>query len=78
MILKTYAIKDEHNGYATPIPFPNDETAKRYFREMQQENITIRYTPEDFSIWRLGTFNTETGETQNNVTLLERGQKIEK
>lgn len=73
MIINIYAIKDELNGFTTAIPFPNDETAKRYFREQKKENLSVKITPEDYSIWKLGEFDNETGETKNNVQLLERG-----
>lgn len=73
MTLPMYAIKDELNGFAPPIPMANDDVAKRYFREMLQGNSTMKIEPKDFSIWAIGSFDTETGETENNVILLERG-----
>lgn len=73
MMQKMYSVKDELNGFTPAIPFPSDEVAKRYFREMKEGNFTIKTTPGDFSIWYLGEFNTETGETSNQITLLERG-----
>ena len=73
MTLKMYAIKDELNGFAPPIPMANVEVAKRYFREMLQGNNTMKIEPKDFSIWAMGTFNTETGEMTTEVNLLERG-----
>lgn len=76
LILKLYAIKDELNGFAPPIPFNNDEIAKRYFKEMCQENITIRISPKDFSIWKVGEYETTNGKLKSNVepTLIERGE----
>lgn len=78
MKMKMYSIKDELNGYTTPIPIPGDDIAKRYFKEQVYTNPTIKNTKEDFSIWRMGTFNTETGEYENEEpVLLERAQNYE-
>lgn len=61
MTLNLYSLKDELNGFAPPIPFNNDEIAKRYFKEMCAENITIKHSPEDFSIWKIGEFHSQSG-----------------
>lgn len=61
MILRMYAIKDELNGFTTPIPFPNDGIAKRYLLDQVKENPTIKNSPKDFSIWHIGEFDTEAG-----------------
>lgn len=78
MKIKMYSIKDELNGYTTPIPIASDDLAKRYFKEQVYTNPTIKNSKEDFSIWRMGTFDTETGEYKNEVpVLLERAQNYE-
>lgn len=76
LILRLYALKDELNGFAPPIPFNNDDIAKRYFKEMCAENITVKYSPIDFSIWHIGEYNTATGTltTGNAPTLIMRGE----
>ena len=73
MMNKMYSIKDELNGFTPSIPFPSDEVAKRYFREIKENNITIKTTPQDFSLWKTGEFDTETGETTNEIKMIERG-----
>lgn len=75
MTLEMYAIKDELNGFAPPIPLPNEETAKRYFKEMLKTNATMQIQPNDFSIWYVGEFYTETGMLTNetDIKLIERG-----
>lgn len=74
MTLTLYSLKDEHNGYAAPIPFANDEIARRWFKEMKAENITVKYSPGDFSIWKIGEFDSETGRfTDTKHNLIERG-----
>lgn len=78
MIYNMYSIKDELNGYTTPIPITNDELAKRYFKEQVMTNQTIKNSKEDFSIWKMGGFNTETGEYKNyNQKLIERAKNYE-
>lgn len=72
MILKMYSIKDELNGFTPAISMPNEETAKRWYNEMKETNTTIKMQLKDFSLWHLGEFDTETGETKNNVRLVER------
>lgn len=62
MTIDLYAIKDELNGFTSPIPFTKEEMAKRYLKDQVLTNPTIQNTPEDFSIWKLGQFDTETGE----------------
>lgn len=77
MTMTLYALKDELNGFTSPIPFMNEELAKRYLKDQVMTNPTVKNTPEDFSIWKLGEFDTETGAwTQSNkgVELIERGK----
>lgn len=72
-----YAIKDELNGYTAPIPIMSDDIAKRYFREQYNGNPTIKSSAKDFSIWRTGIFDTETGkyEAENENVLIERAEQ---
>lgn len=75
---KMYSIKDELQGFTTPIPMANDDMAKRYFREQQKVNTTISNEPGDFSIWSMGEFDTETGiyeQMADYPKLIERGVK---
>lgn len=77
MIMEMYSIKDELNGYTTPIPMQSEEIAKRYFKDQYLGNPTVKNSPEDFSIWHMGTFDTETGEytqTKQSIKLLERAK----
>jgi hypothetical protein len=76
MILEMYAIKDELNGFTTPIPFNNTEMAKRYLKDQTFENPTIKNSPEDFSIWLVGSYDTETGffAAKKQIELIERSK----
>lgn len=61
MKLSMYCMKDELNGFTCPIPLPNDEIAGRYLKDQANENPTIKNSPEHFSIWKVGEFDSETG-----------------
>ena len=75
MILNMYAIKDELNGFTSPIPFMSEELAKRYLKDQVLSNPTLSNTPKDFSMWHVGLFDTETAEfTQENIRLVERAE----
>lgn len=73
MILRMYAMKDELNGFVPPIPFPNDDIAKRYLKDNLESNPTVKNTPEDFSMWYLGEYDTELGRMiPNEIKMIER------
>ena len=74
MTMKMYAIKDELNGYTTPIPFMNEELAKRYLKDQFMSNPTIGNSPKDFSIWDVGDYDSETGKMHplKEIKLVER------
>ena len=61
MMLQMYAIKDELNGFTPPIPLNNDAIAARYLKDQYETNPTVNNSPEHFSIWKIGEFDTETG-----------------
>ena len=76
MIMTMYAIKDELNGFTTPIPFVNEELAKRYFKDHMIGNPTMQNSKEDFTLWETGTFDTESGtymNLPNGNKLIEKG-----
>lgn len=61
MIFKMYSVRDELRGYHAPIPFENEELAKRWFDDrMNQDNIMHDH-PEDFNLYYMGTFDNESG-----------------
>lgn len=66
MIMRLYSLKDRLNGFTPAIPFAMDEVAQRWFKEMISENTTVRLSPDDFSLWYMGEFNTDTGEITDN------------
>lgn len=69
-----YAIKDEMSGYMAPVNFPSDEFTKRAFEaELTNPESMISRFQKDYSIWKIGEFNTETGEFKNDLKLIARG-----
>lgn len=61
MTLNMYAIKDELNGFTCPIPLNNDKIAARYLKDQYDTNPTVKGSPEHFSIWKVGEYDSETG-----------------
>ena len=76
MIMEMYAMKDELNGYTTPIPFMTEDLAKRYLKDQYFGNVTVKNSPKDFSIWAIGSYDTDTGEYINlpEKKLIERAE----
>ena len=75
MILKMYAIKDELNGFTTPIPFMKEELAKRYLKDQYETNPTVKNTPDDFAIYKIGDYDTELGRMiPEEPKLIERAK----
>lgn len=61
-MMEMYAIKDELDGFTTPIPFGNEKIAIRWYLTMQETNVDMNHNKENFSLWYMGTFNKNTGE----------------
>lgn len=64
MIQNVYTIKDaKTNAFANPFYSVNDATAIRSFEQAAADpNTTISQFPEDFSLYKLGTFTDESGQ----------------
>ena len=74
MEFNLYAIKDELSAYTMPIAMENDELAKRHFRNQLVGNEIMKNSKKDFSIYRIGKYDIETGKlVAEEPTLLERG-----
>ena len=76
MIYKIYAIKDEvADEFMAPVPFlekRSDEVAERWFKQ----KITGNEQPSDYSIWRIGAYNSDTAYLEREETphLIARGE----
>lgn len=58
MIISIYSINDALNGFNSPTLQNNDASAMRAFAEVFKDV----YSPADYSLWKIGKFDTETGE----------------
>ena len=83
MILHMYGLKDRINGYGAPIPFVTEtkeqaeELAKRDFMERFQTHTTVHYAPEDFELWYLGNFDTNSGtfvQKKDDIKCIMKGE----
>lgn len=61
MIMKLFTIRDRMTEFGFPIPVENEQSAKRYFRSKVSNEPMLKDNPEDFSLWYIGTFDTEKG-----------------
>lgn len=65
MILNLYSINDKKDGMTCPIPMSNESVAIRWYLSNREHNNDMKFTPDDFELWHIGTFDTETGELKD-------------
>ena len=66
-----YVIHDNKaNHYDTPVPSHNDATIMRWFAQSIDAVPMMRMCPNDFSLYLVGTFDTETGFIDARESLL--------
>lgn len=71
------AVKDELSGYfLTPIFVRNISEAQRSFEWQINNNAIWKDNPADFSLWRLGFFDEETGQVANDIEKLMNGRSV--
>lgn len=58
MVYSIYSINDSLTGFGTPTLQNNDAAAMRSFAEVFKDV----YKPEDYSLFKIGSFDTSTGE----------------
>ncbi len=58
-----YVVKDLKTTYMTPMIDNNDESAKRGFMNamLNPANTVFRMNPQDFELYRIGYYDSETG-----------------
>ena len=64
MIKELYSIEDSTAGdFGQPAPSMNDQTAMRDFKMLINDQGTVMNSkPEDFNLYKVGKYNSETGE----------------
>ena len=77
MIYSMYSVLDNLTGkYFAPVMMMNDEEAKRQFKG-QVNNIQLwKDNPSDFDLWKLGTFEEETGMIDYNPEKICGGRSV--
>ena len=75
MIINVYSIRDARVGYGNPFVQPNDDVALRTMRSLLVDpQSEFSRSPKDYSIWRVGTFDTDTGIIDSLIPeMLSRG-----
>lgn len=62
MKFNVYAIRDVHVGFLAPSLDQNDETAKRNFALMVNNNPgVLGFRPSDFDLYNIGQFDADSG-----------------
>lgn len=56
-----YSIKDNKGNFSAIITFNNDEVAKRNLVFLLDQDALYKRYPEDFSLFRTGSFDFESG-----------------
>lgn len=77
MVMFLYSIRDVKSGFGFPFSMQNDEVALRAFEAaLHDSNSEMSKYPQDFEIWLIGAFNTETGDIDSYLPApLERRLK---
>lgn len=63
MITEVYSVQDVLTGFAQPFCFDNEQIAKRCYEDF----LKTDKHPEDKRLFKIGQFNTETGELTSEV-----------
>lgn len=63
MKLGIYAMRDNLQGFLSPSVQLNDAVALREFKlNMDRKDTVFNFEPQDFSLYKLGEFDTDTGK----------------
>lgn len=71
MNYKLYSIKDELSGFTAPIPFINEELAKRWFKTIVNTETMKANNKDDYSLYYMGEFD----EIEGTITYEEKKVK---
>lgn len=61
MIKTLFSLKDKLSGFTDPFVDVNGPMCMRHIRNSLKQQSDFSLNPEDFELWQVGTFNTETG-----------------
>lgn len=72
-----YAIKDDlRNMFHKPEYFRTEVEGARYFKTAINNNEQLKYNSSDFSWWKLGTFDDETGVYTSDISKEINGRSV--
>ena len=82
MILNCYSIKDKLTEFNGVICIKDDKIAERIFKGYCEREKAINYTESRyFELYKVGTFNTDTGEltglAKQEIKLIKEGEQYE-
>ena len=77
MLFLVYAIKDDlRNMFQQPVYFKTEVESARYFKTAINNNQDLKYNSSDFSLWKLGTFDDETGTFESIISKEMNGRSV--
>lgn len=78
MIYGLYSIRDTKTGFMTPVMEANDEAAIRNFFHAVQNSDGILYSfSQDFTLFKIGSFDSESGVLAPFVPILHVAEGYE-
>lgn len=77
MKFDVYAVKDELQGkYKTPAYVTKEEEIIRNFKWQVNETPIWKSNPADFTLWKLGTFDDESGQFVSDIHMIMNGRSV--
>lgn len=79
MLYSIYSFRDKYTQFAHPAIDENDMAAKRNFAYMVNNNPGVmNFEPSDFDFYRIGTFDSKTGEIRpvSPIEFICNGQEV--
>ena len=77
MLFTVFAIKDDlRNMFLQPQYFKTDIEATRYFKTAINNNQDLKYNCSDFSFWKLGSYDDETGIFTSEISKEINGRSV--
>lgn len=74
MKTEIYAIKDTKVAFMAPYVQQNKDVALRNFKNAVNDvNSTIYLNPEDYELWKLGTYNDVDGHIETDLMYIANG-----
>lgn len=68
MKVSIYAVRDIKNDFGAPFTATNDNVAKRMYQaEQKNKDSMLAQFPADFELWKLGDYDTKTGQIYTDI-----------